>query len=252
MGLFDRISRVVRSNVNAAVSAAEDPEKILEQAVIDMQDQLVKLRQAVATSMASLKRLEQQLGDAQKQANEWQARAELAMRKGDEGLAREALTRKKSFVDTVNALTPQVQQQKTNVDNLKRQLAALEGKIAEAKTKKDVLKARAQSAKAQEQVQKTLNDINPTSALSAFDKMEEKVLQAEARAQAQGELSGISGLEEQFAALDSSVDDELAKLKASVSGGALPPASSPAADSLRQAADSLDDELAKLRQENNQ
>ena len=95
MGLFDRVSRVVRSNLNAAVSGAEDPEKILDQAIIDMQEDLVQMRQAVAKAIASQKRVQQQYERAQSEANTWQQRAQLALQKGDESLAREALTRKK-------------------------------------------------------------------------------------------------------------------------------------------------------------
>ena len=83
MGLFDRVSRVVRSNLNAAVSAAEDPEKILDQAIIDMQEDLVQLRQAVATAIASQKRMQQQVNQSQTEANNWDQRARLALQKGD-------------------------------------------------------------------------------------------------------------------------------------------------------------------------
>ena len=91
MGLFDRLSRVVRGNLNDLVSKAEDPEKVLEQAVIDMQEDLVKLRQAVARSIAEQKRTEQQYNNNVGEANKWQQRAQLALTKGDETLAREAI-----------------------------------------------------------------------------------------------------------------------------------------------------------------
>ncbi|HEY9805961.1 MAG TPA: PspA/IM30 family protein, partial [Candidatus Obscuribacterales bacterium] len=84
MGLFDRISRVVRSNVNDMVSKAEDPEKILEQSILDMQEDLVQLRQAVASAIASQKRTQQQYNQAQTESNNWQQRAQLALQKGDE------------------------------------------------------------------------------------------------------------------------------------------------------------------------
>jgi len=232
MGLFDRLSRLARANANALVSAAEDPEKILEQAVLNMQEQLVKLRQAVASSIASLKRLEQQLTAAETNESVWFNRAQAALKYGNEELAREALLRKAQVKATVVALTPQVTQLKANVGKLKNDLSAIESKIAEAKSKKDLLKARAQSAKAQEQVHNALSGINPASALSAFERMEEKVLAQEARAQAAGELAG-SDLEQQFAQLESSggVDDDLALLKSQMSAGALPPANLPAAPS---------------------
>ncbi|MDX2213366.1 MAG: PspA/IM30 family protein [Oculatellaceae cyanobacterium bins.114] len=221
MGLFDRVSRVVRSNLNAAVSSAEDPEKILEQALIDMQEDLIQLRQAVASAIASQKRVQQQHNQAQSEANNWQQRAQLALQKGDESLAREALSRRKVQLETATALKTQLDQQTTTVDTLKRNLIALEGKIAEAKTKKDMLRARASAAKANEQLQSTVNSMGTSSAMAAFERMEEKVLQMEARSQAVAELAGAD-LESQFAALESGsdVDAELEAMKAQLLGGA--------------------------------
>jgi phage shock protein A len=214
MGLFDRISRVARANLNDLVSKAEDPEKILEQAVIDMQEDLVQLRQAVASAIASQKRSEQQYNQAQTQSNNWQQKAQLALQKGDENLAREALLRKKTHADTATTLKAQLDQQFTQVDTLKRSLIALEGKISEAKTKKDMLRARASAAKAQEQLQNTVGNLGTGSAMAAFERMEEKVLQLEARSQAAAELAGAD-LESQFAVLESGdVDLELEAMKA--------------------------------------
>jgi phage shock protein A len=215
MGLLDRVSRVVRSNLNAAVSSAEDPEKILEQAIIDMQEDLVQMRQAVAGAIASQKRVQQQYERAQNDANTWQQRAQLALQKGDEDLARQALVRKKSQAETALALKTQLDSQSTTVDQLKRDLIGLESKLSEAKTKKDMLKARASAAKANEQLQNTTSRLNTSSASAAFERMEEKVLQMEARSQAAAELAG-SSLEGQFAALEAGgdVDLELAALKA--------------------------------------
>jgi phage shock protein A len=223
MGLFDRVSRVVRSNLNAAVSSAEDPEKILDQAIIDMQEDLVQLKQAVATAIASQKRVQQQHNQAQSESNNWQQRAQLALQKGDENLAREALSRRKVQLETATALKTQLDQQSATVDTLKRNLIALEGKISEAKTKKDMLKARAQAAKANEQLQRTVGNLGTSSAMSAFERMEEKVLQMEARSQAASELAGAD-LESQFAALESGsdVDAELAAMKAQLLSGSSP------------------------------
>jgi phage shock protein A len=251
MGLFDRISRVVRSNLNDMVSKAEDPEKVLEQSIIDMQEDLIQLRQAVAQSIASQKRTEQQYNQNQSQANSWQQRAQLAMQKGDENLAREALVRKKGYVDTANALKGQLDGQATQVDQLKRSLIALEGKISEAKTKKNMLKARAQAAKAQEQLQSAVSNIGTSGAMAAFERMEEKVLNAEARAQAAGELAGAD-LENQFAQLEagSDVEDELAALKMQLGGSpeaqtALPAADIPLGDSQASPVDAELDDLKR-------
>jgi phage shock protein A len=228
MGLFDRLSRVVRANLNDLVSQAEDPEKVLEQAVIDMQEDLVQLRQAVARTIAEQKRTEQRYNSDTTEAGKWEQRAKLALTKGDENLAKEALTRKKTFSDTAATLKAQLEQQTVQVESLRRNLVALEGKISEAKTKKNMLQARSKAAKANEELQKTLGGIGTSSAMGAFERMENKVLEQEARSQAVGELGGY-GIEQQFAELESStnVDDELAMLKAQMSGGALPAASSP-------------------------
>jgi len=219
MGFFDRLGRLVRANANAVISKAEDPAKILDQSVEDMQNDLVKLRQAVATAIASQKRIQNQAEQANAQAATWYERAEMALRKGEEDLAREALARRKTCQDTATALTTQLNSQAGQVESLKKSLVGLEGKIAEAKTKKDMLKARAQAAKAQEQLQSAVGSLNTTSAMAAFERMEEKVEALEARSQAAAELAG-SDLESQFAALQGGddVDDALAALKGKISG----------------------------------
>jgi phage shock protein A len=218
MGLFDRIRRVVSSNLNDMVSKAEDPEKMLEQAILEMQEDLVQLRQGVAQAIAAQKRTEKQYNDAQNEINKWQRNAQLALQKGDENLARQALERKKTFSDTSTALKASLDQQTVQVETLKRNLIQLESKISEAKTKKDMLKARITAAKAQEQLQGTVRGMNTSSAMAAFERMEEKVMMQEARAQSAAELAG-SDLETQFAQLEGSsdVDDELAALKAQMS-----------------------------------
>ncbi|MGA7937346.1 MAG: PspA/IM30 family protein [Kovacikia sp.] len=224
MGLLDRVSRVVRANLNDLVSKAEDPEKILEQALVDMQEDMVQMRQAVAGAIASQKRTQQQLNQAQTESNNWQQRAQLALQKGDENLAREALLRKKTFTENAATLKAQLDQQTTSVDALKKNLIALEGKISEAKTKKDMLKARASAAKANEQLQNTVASMNTGSAMAAFERMEDKVLQMEARSQATAELAGAD-LESQFALLESgsNVDDELEQMKAQLLSSAPQP-----------------------------
>lgn len=255
MGLFDRISRVVRANVNDLVSKAEDPEKILEQTLADMQGDLIQLRQAVAGAIATQKRLEQQYNVNQGEAGKWQQRAQLALTKGDENLAREALQRKKTYQTTADSLKQQLDSQKAQVDDLKRNLTGLESKISEAKTKKDMLKARAQAAKANEQLQRTIGNINTNSSMAAFDRMEDKVLQLEARSQAAQELGGF-GIEQQFAALEAgSVDAELEEMKRIMLEGSKPAAltqGDTVKDSQKASSrDPLEDEIEKLRRQMN-
>ena len=256
MGIFDRIGRVIRSNVNDMIDKAEDPEKVLEQSIRDMGDDLVKMRQAVAQAIASQKRTEQQYKKNTSEADTWQKRAQLALSKGDEGLAREALVRKKNYAETANTLKAQLDGQVQQIDSLRRNLTALEGKISEAKTKKDMLKARLSAAKANQQLQSTMNNIGTSSAVSAFERMEDKVLQMEAVSQSSAELAGM-GEESKWAALEggSEVDDELEMMKLELAGGAEPVASLPSSEeeqpeaSSKSPGEALDAELEQLRQD---
>lgn len=253
MGLFDRILRVIKANINDLVNKAEDPEKILEQSLIDMNEDLVQLRQAVASSIASQKRTEQQYNQNVSQANQWLSRAQLALQKGDENLAKEALKRKKSYEETATSLKTSLDSQTTQVDTMKRSLIGLEGKISEAKTKKDMLKSRLTAAKAQEQLNNTIGSLNTSAATATFERMEEKVLQMEARSTAAAELAGGGGLEDEFKKLEagSSVDDDLALLKAQLAGGSQPVGTLPQSQSTtsNQAQADVDLELEQLRSE---
>ena len=228
MGLLDRLSRLLRANLNAFVSDAEDPIKILDQSVSDMQEDLVSLRQAVAMAIASQKRLESQADQAKEQVENWFSRAELALKKGEDDLAREALSRKKSFQETFESLSTQFQAQNVQVEKLKKSLLLLERKIAEARTKKNMLKARAQAAKAQNQIQNAVDDLGNKSAIAAFERMEEKVEALEASGQAALDLAG-EDLESKFAALEGRDDIEKdletlrSQLKSGVESLALPP-----------------------------
>ena len=251
MGFFDRLSRLLRANLNDLVSKAEDPAKILDQSLADMQADLVKLRQAVATAIASQRRLQNQAEQAESQAKAWYQRAEVALQKGEESLAKEALSRRKTYQDTATALNTQIGSQAGQVETLKKSLTALEAKIAEAKTKKDMLKARAQAAQAQEQLQTAVNNLGTNNAMAAFEQMEERVLSLEARSQAAAELAGAD-LESQFAALEGSdVDDELAALKQRLEGGAnpiqLPAANGPVPQLEPVQAAEVDAELQELK-----
>jgi phage shock protein A len=219
MGLLDRILRVIRANLNSLISQVEDPEKILEQTVIDMQEDLIKLRQAVAQAIATQKRTERQQVQAEAQSREWYQRAQLALQKGEEALAREALTRRKTYQDTADALKGQIEQQSGIVAQMKQNMILLESKLAEAKTKKDLYIARARSAKASERLNEMIGKYNPEGALAAFERMEQKVLDLEARSEAIAELNADK-LEERFAQIESGgdIDSELAAMKAELIG----------------------------------
>ncbi|GAB0488996.1 hypothetical protein MMPV_000211 [Pyropia vietnamensis] len=227
MNLFDRLSRIVRASVNDAVSSAEDPEKLLTQAVADMQNDIVKVRQAYAEVSASTKRLERQREAASTSADEWYKRAQLALQAGEEQLAREALGRRNSQMETVSSLDAQLGGMRENVSKLHASLTALEAKVAEARTKKDQFVARAKTAKTSADVNSMLSGMGEGSAMEAFERMSVKVEELETKADVAAEMaiggSADVGLEGKFKALESSsVDDELAALKGSMAAASDP------------------------------
>ncbi|EFN51740.1 hypothetical protein CHLNCDRAFT_59172 [Chlorella variabilis] len=242
--LFSRVARIFKSYANSALNAAEDPEKILDQAVTDMQSDLIRLRQAAAEVTASQKRLQNKYELAQSTADDWYRRAELALGKGDEELAKEALSRRKAFQDNAAMLKGQLEQQSRAVDTIIGNMRVLENKLAEAKMKKDTLKARAQSAKSARAINDMVAGLDTSSALGAFERMEEKVMSLEAQAEAAQMLVAPDSIENKFRALEGSdVDDDLAKMKAALGSGKvageLPPG--------RPLSDALDYELSDLK-----
>jgi phage shock protein A len=252
MGLIDRTLRVIRANLNNLIGQAEDPEKVLEQAVEEMQQDLIQLRQAVAQAIATQKRTERQASQAQATAQEWYDRAQLALSKGDENLAREALTRRKSYQETASAMQAQLSQQADVVTKLKDNMRTLESKISEAKTKKDLYIARARSAQASQKINEMLGNVGTGNALSAFERMEDKVLQLEAQSEAIGEL-GSNELEKKFAALEggNDIDTELAALKANMATGT-EPAKLPSSQTSSVKNPEIEAELEKLRSQTDQ
>lgn len=247
MGLFDRIWRVIRANLNSLISQAEDPEKILEQTVMDMQEDLIQLRQAVAQAIATQKRTERQYSQAMTTSDEWYRRAQLAIQKGDDLLAREALTRRKSYQETATVMKAQLDQQVTVVAQLKQNMMKLESKISEAKTKKDLYIARARSAKATQQINEMLGNVGTGSAMAAFERMEEKVLQMEAQAEAVAEL-GMDDLEKRFEQLGQA-DDIDAELVAMKTGQSLPGSQSAQLPAAQLNTPEVDAELEQLRRQ---
>jgi len=224
MGLIDRILRVIRANINNLLGKAEDPEKILEQTVLEMQNNLVLLRQSVAQAIATQKRTDRQANQAQSNAEEWYRRAQLALQQGNDSLAREALTKRKFYQETATALVTQMEPHKIVVDRLKTDMQTLSNKISEAKTKKDMFIARARSAQASANINEMLGGINPRSSLNAFERMEEKVMEIEAQSAAIAEL-GTDDLQQKFASLEAGgeIDSELAAMKQQMITGDHPP-----------------------------
>jgi len=214
MELMKRIGRVIRANLNSMTGSASDPEKILEQAVMEMQTNLVQLRQAVAQAIATQKRTERQTAQAKSTVEEWYRRAQLALQANNEPLARVALTKRRAYQETHDALATQIKQQNSLIVKMKQDMRSLEFKISEQKTKKDMYIARARSAEASYRLQEMLSSSSTTSSLNAFERMEEKVLQLEAKSKAIAQLDS-DDLLSQFTSLESnnSIDGELAAMK---------------------------------------
>jgi len=215
MSIFDRITRIIKSNLNDLLDKAEDPEKMLKQLLEEANNDLIEVKTQTAAAIAQLKQLEAKAQENETEAKKWAAKAELAVSKGEDDLAREALSRKKVAQTTADGFKAQVEGQQKNVDMLKGHLNDLEAKIAEMNVKKDLLIARHRRAEAEKNLQTTMGKMSTTNAVSAFERMERKVNEEEARASALGELNTDS-LDDKFKKLEShaDVDDELAALKA--------------------------------------
>ncbi len=223
MGLFSRLGTLIRSNINELINKAEDPEKMLNQVLVDMKTQLVEAKKQVAVAIADEKRIKKQLDQERAKATEWERKAMLAVRSGDDGLARAALQRKTDHEEVAEQLEQQWEAQKQSVEQLKDALRSLDNKIEEAKRKRNILVSRQKRAEAQRTINETLSSINSTSAFDTFERMSDRVTQLEAEAEATAELSEAlpeASLESQFKALEAgTVDDELDRLKAKMALG---------------------------------
>lgn len=226
MGFFGRLATLIKSNLNDLISKSEDPEKMLNQIILDMNGQLVEAKKQVAVAIADEKRLHRQYQSEKAVSDEWHKKAMLAVRAGDDALAKEALQRKKEHEQIAKAFEDQWRKQNVAVNQVKAALQALNNKIGEAKRKKDVLIARNNRAKAMAEIQKTMGSLQDTSAFDAFSRMEQKIEQAEAETEAQSELSEeYSGdvLKNKFMRLEQTAgaDADLESLKREM--GLIPP-----------------------------
>ena len=207
MGIFDRFRRVVKSNLNDLISKAENPEKMLNQLIIDMNEQLIESKKSVASAIADEKKLERQMNQNHAQGEEWERKARLALKAGKEDLAKEALLRRQEFGGLAEQYREQWEAQHSSVEKLKQSLRGLQQKIEEAQRKKNLLIARAKRAEAQKRIQATIGSIGQNSAFDAFDKMASKVDRIEAEVDAMAEIEDATkttDIESQFAALEGS------------------------------------------------
>ena len=221
MGLFDRLSTLLRSNINDLISRAEDPEKMLNQILVDMRSQLAKAKQQVATAIADEKRLRDQADGEYRQAQDWEKRAMLALQENREDLAKQALVRQSEHMTHAQQLEQTWESHRLETEKLKNSLRDLNDKIEEAKRKKNLLVARQRRAQAQKRIAETMSSLSEKSAFEAFARMEERIEQSERQLKASVEIDEeFSGdtLANQFKQLErgagtASVDMRLMELK---------------------------------------
>jgi phage shock protein A len=238
MSLIDRMWLVARANFTDWLHNREDPEQQVTRVLQEMQGQLVMNRQAVAQATATQKRTERQAHQAQSMADEWYRRASIAMGKGDETLAREALARRQVYRETAQQKHSQVQQQIALVAQMRQDLQILENRLIDIRNQKELLIARSRSASASLQVNEMLDQTGSSDSMRAFERLEEKVHNLEAQVEVNAELEA-NRLESRFATLtqQQSVEAELTAIKTQLGNPALPTAAG------------SDPELEKIRSE---
>jgi len=248
MGIFTKLSTVIKSNINDLISRAENPEKMLNQIILDMRDQLAKAKREVAAAIADERKLKSQLEGEVKQARDWQHRAMLAVKEGRDDLAKQALVRQKEHTERVQVLKSTWEAQSSETEKLKGSLRQLNDKIEEAKRKRNLLIAKQKRAQAQRRIHETMSGLSDTSAFEAFNRMADKIEDEERKTLAHAEVTeAITGdtLESDFLKLEagdggSGVEDQLLALKAEM-GLIAPPADSGPA---KQIGDGSDDDEA--------
>ena len=221
MGIFDRFSSLLKSNINDLISKAEDPEKMLTQILVDMRGQLVKAKQQVASAIADEKRLRDQTDAEFKQGQDWERRAMLAIQEGRDDLAKQALVRQAEHTSHGEQLQATWEQHRLETEKLKNQLRDLNDKIEEAKRKKNLLIARQRRAQAQQRIAETMSSLSEKSAFEAFARMEERIENNERMIKASSEIDEeFTGdtLQREFKQLERgsatvSVDNQLLALK---------------------------------------
>ncbi|QGQ48199.1 PspA/IM30 family protein [Metabacillus sediminilitoris] len=213
--LFKRVKTVVDSELNALIDKAEDPVKMLEQFMRDMESDIRDAESAVAKQIANEKMLQKKYEDAQKMVEKRDEQAVTAIEAGNDDLARRALEDKKIHKQTADTLKESYDRAKLDSDSLRKKLDEMKAEYYEMKLKKDSLKARAETAKTKTKINRTLSGIGGDESKRGFERMEEKVLQYEAEAETSEDMrSANRSLDDEFEALEKNdVDDELAALK---------------------------------------
>jgi phage shock protein A len=219
MGILARFITVIQASLNALITKAENPAQILEQTILDMEGAYRKAKDQVAHAIADEKRMQQTLAKEHAEVKQWQERAVLAVEKGDDALAREALARKHEHARIAAALGSELEAQSANVAALKEALQELQQKIAEIKRQKTVLVSKQRRAEAQDQIHKTLEGVTQAGALETVKRMEERIEHLAALSDARKELAQQSrgdALERRFKELGTgspTVETELIEMK---------------------------------------
>ncbi|MGJ8560803.1 MAG: phage shock protein PspA [Litorimonas sp.] len=218
MGIFSRMGDIINSNLNAMIEAAEDPEKIARLIIQEMEDTLVEVRTDAARHIAERKELTRREDDYRKRADDWAAKAELAITKDREDLARGALTARRQAEDMADVVGKEIEVLDEAIGKADGDLSKLQTKLDEAKAKHKALTMRSTVARSQVKMRTKLVDTRVDDALSRYERMERKVDELEAHVEA-FDLGEGESLESQFAALetDDELEDELEALKARMS-----------------------------------
>ena len=215
MGIFSRISDIFKANVNDALDAAEDPEKMLRQMVLEMEESVNKATLSVANAIANEKGLSRKIEKERSLVSEWHEKARQAMSAGREDLAKAALEKKATAEKNANDLAPIYEQATATSAKMREQLDQLKRKLDEARSRQSTLIARSQAAKAQKKISQSFSGVG-SDAFSKFDKFEGKIEKLESEAEAFEQLAGENtSIDEEFKQLssDAQVDAELLALK---------------------------------------
>ncbi|TKB05007.1 phage shock protein PspA [Alteromonas portus] len=218
MGIFSRFTDIVNSNINALLDKAEDPEKMVRLIIQEMEDTLVEVRSASAKTLANKKEIVNQIAKYESDASDWEAKAELALSKDREDLARAALQEKKKSAEAADALSKELAIVDEQITKLQDEIGQLQEKLADAKSRQKAIIMRQKTASSRLEVKKTLDSTKVDNAMGRFEQYERKIDDLESQVEAYD--LGKKTLQDEFAELEASdkVEDELAALKAKVKG----------------------------------
>lgn len=219
MAFFDRVRDLVSANLNSMLDRAEDPEKMVNEYIRQLNDNLYDAKTRVAAAMADESRLHTKMAQYQTETTQWESKAEAALRAGDEELARQALGRKLQAQKLSESYSSQYESQDQQVEELQNALVQLEQRISEAKSKRDLIVAKRNRAETQEAIQRTVQGLSQTNAMDKLGQLEERVDQQLAEADAMAQLERGT-LEARFENLESDqeLDQELAALRRRMGG----------------------------------